>query len=743
MKANSAGKSRFFIILNMIVTQRFISWFKRKPPILIFAGVLFFTGVLYFSPVWKDRQIPFPGHLLASFFSPWKDTIWPGYPVGVPRKDLLGFDTVRMMGPWRHFITAELQQKKLPVWNPHQFMGEPMLGNGQSAIWFPLNLLYLIFPFYLTWTVLVVLQPVLASISMCILLRTLKKTFWTSIIISLAYGFSGWMSVWIEWNILGFIYALLPLGIVAIQKKNFLATVIVMSLIVFAGHPQIAFIAFVVLFIFALTTSRAKWFLVVGIIVGLATAIQWWPILKYYKEANREHQSSEFTYEKTLLPWTQLPQFLVPNYFGNPATGNFSGSANFVETTSYIGIGITGFALIGLAQRSQRKFAMTLLATMFLFALPNPVSFIFGKTGIPILSTSVASRWLLIWPLAISILASHGIDELVIEKKSRYLRVGFLMIGLLGVLWALTFFESPSARITSQRNLLFASATSALFFMCVRDSNHKKLFLGLLGIVTMVELIQFGQKTMTYTEKMFLYPNMPVLEMLQELSSDGSRFASSEGNALESNFATYYGLYDIAGYDALYPRRVGELVWAGHHDGMPVDDFSRSTVVTPTVLSRARDILWNLAGVKWVIHKDDQLSEHPGHNASLFSPDQFDLIWQDNKWQIYENKLAFPRSFFIRDDSWIGEGEDMIRRVYTERLPDVVPEKIDQYDPAYVEITADAPSDGYLILTDTYYPGWKALMDGQKINISPAFQAFRSIPISQGHHKIKFLYQSL
>ena len=108
-----------------------------------------------------------------------------------------------------------------------------------------------------------------------------------------------------------------------------------------------------------------------------------------------------------------------------------------------------------------------------------------------------------------------------------------------------------------------------------------KIFLFTLGILSIGELILFGWKTMPYTEKRFIYPVTPVLAKLQGLSRDGSRFAATDGSVLETNFATYYGLYDLSGYDALYPRRIGELVWTASNNGIPVKDFSRSTVVVP------------------------------------------------------------------------------------------------------------------------------------------------------------------
>src|SRR5262249_47448944 len=48
--------------------------------------------------------------------------------------------------PWRVFGFGELARGKLPLWNPHIFSGRPFLGDFQSALLYPLNLVHLVLP---------------------------------------------------------------------------------------------------------------------------------------------------------------------------------------------------------------------------------------------------------------------------------------------------------------------------------------------------------------------------------------------------------------------------------------------------------------------------------------------------------------------------------------------------------------------------------------------------------------------
>ena len=65
------------------------------------------------------------------------------------------------------------------------------------------------------------------------------------------------------------------------------------------------------------------------------------------------------------------------------------------------------------------------------------------------------------------------------------------------------------------------------------------------------------------------------------------------------------------------------------------------------------------------------------------------------------------------------------------------------YQPTNIAIRVDAPEGGYLVLTDTFYPGWQATVDGTATNIVPAFHAFRAVPVSTGFHDVIFIYWPL
>ena len=67
--------------------------------------------------------------------------------------------------------------------------------------------------------------------------------------------------------------------------------------------------------------------------------------------------------------------------------------------------------------------------------------------------------------------------------------------------------------------------------------------------------------------------------------------------------------------------------------------------------------------------------------------------------------------------------------------------KIVRYQHTAVTIQTSANDRGVLVLADSYYPGWKAYVNGREEKILRANLFFRAVPISAGHHTVEFRYE--
>ncbi len=130
--------------------------------------------------------------------------------------------------------------------------------------------------------------------------------------------------------------------------------------------------------------------------------------------------------------------------------------------------------------------------------------------------------------------------------------------------------------------------------------------------------------------------------------------------------------------------------------------------------------------------------------------------------KIYENLDSLPRAFVVHrarvldDEAAIAAMQDPAFRPENEVIlasgehglvshdgaeDDEV--AILSYEPERVVISADLAADGYLVLTDAYYPGWRALVDGLETSIYRANLLFRAVYLPAGQHRVEFIYDPL
>lgn len=60
-----------------------------------------------------------------------------------------------------------------------------------------------------------------------------------------------------------------------------------------------------------------------------------------------------------------------------------------------------------------------------------------------------------------------------------------------------------------------------------------------------------------------------------------------------------------------------------------------------------------------------------------------------------------------------------------------------------LRLFVNAKENTFLVMNDTYFPGWKVIVDGKKGKIFQADYAFRAVPLSTGVHQVEFIYDPL
>jgi hypothetical protein len=69
--------------------------------------------------------------------------------------------------------------------------------------------------------------------------------------------------------------------------------------------------------------------------------------------------------------------------------------------------------------------------------------------------------------------------------------------------------------------------------------------------------------------------------------------------------------------------------------------------------------------------------------------------------------------------------------------------RIESYEPEHVVIDASSQGPGLLVLSDLSYPGWKAEVDGEEVDIERVNYLMRGVPLADGKHRVEFSYEPL
>ena len=154
------------------------------------------------------------------------------------------------------------------------------------------------------------------------------------------------------------------------------------------------------------------------------------------------------------------------------------------------------------------------------------------------------------------------------------------------------------------------------------------------------------------------------------------------------------------------------------------------------------------------------------------SPERWRLLGTFDAVELYENLKVMPRAWYVKRLERL-PGEDVLKTIQTGRLPDERPFEpaetalleaegvadrevklppigdsdgaevtITRYEPNRIELTARNAQPGFLVLSETYYRGWDALIDGVETPVHRTNYTFRGISVPAGDHRIEFVFRS-
>lgn len=707
-------------------------------------------------------KVPYSSTYQVNFFPPWASYEKFHSPV----KNNAMPDIATQIYPWKKFTIETYKLGQVPLWNPYNFSGNPHLANFQSAVLSPFNLLFFIFPFVDAWSILILLQPLLSGIFMYLMLRSFERSKLASAIGSISFMFCGFMVVWMAYGTLSFAIAYLPLAIYACQKflrtNNKLFLVLLTTTIplsFFSGHFQISlyFLLTITAFIaFKYFREKKSVLPFASVLAGIVLSLpQLLPSLAFYESAVR---STIFIKSET-IPFHYLATIFAPDYFGNPVTRN-DWFGHYAEWASFVGIIplILGFFAF-VKKNKETIFFLVLGLLALILAVDSPLSSIIVSLKIPVISTSSLSRVIVLFSFSVAALAAFGIDNFLEILKKKDIRkiyklfiIPLLLIAFFSILPILINVPQDRLSIAVKSLRIPLVLIAILAGAIIVEIRVKKTNLLAFIILLLVGLqsVLFASKWMPFDPKALAFPSLPLIDAIQKNIGYGRLF----GN-YGAEISSYYKIPSLEGYDPLFIQRYGEFIQSANFGNF---EKAQRSVVKISRQGEQMNRVLDLLGVNLILHPIADTNQGWAFHVWDDSK-RFTKIFEDERFQIYKNNTAMNRALLFYDFEKITGDEKIIKRFYSndfdfrkklilEESPSlqsskegVGETKIVLYTPDLIEIKVKTNSPALLFLSDNYYPGWKAKVNGRQTRIYRVDYTFRAVKVPSGESTVLFSFE--
>ena len=723
----------------------------RERRLYVFTLIAFsFFTFLIFLPVFLGK-VNLNGHLLVSFYAIYGENL--------PFKDT-GWDQLRIYFPFYKITLEALRNFSLPFWNPYAFSGHPHLADFQTAVFYPLNILGLFVSQITFWHILRITPTIFASFFTFAYLRNLKLHPIASFFGALVFGFSPFIITWGEEVVMSphsIIY--LPLVLLAIDKlvKKFVGLYFFIlaasvSFSIFAGYLQttIYLLIFSVFYLLYRAKSQNldyRFYIrsVSGITLGIIiSSIQLLPSIQLFFNSQRSGVDFSQVVRGFLLPPVSLITYLAPDFFGNPSTRNhfLGGNAQYYEAILFIGIAPLLFSFYALYKKRASIIIFFIGSAIFSLAtvIDSFFSQFFVSLPIPLLSTAIPNRILFVPAFSLAVLGSMGLDLWLKTKKasmfSTVIFFTFLYLSVFGyIAYKVGFLGSavsftPEA-IVSLRNLAIPLAVFVFTSFALIFVRNRKYAAVLIVIISSLNIFYFSNKNLSFSDKKYIFPKNETLEFITKNQGiDRTLFVGDR--KFSNNFATQYAIFNPEGYDSLNIRSYSNFVFEAQRLPKDYINLRRSDAelgfkdpLDIAFMDEGKRKLLDILGVRYLVVE--------GEDRKIVSKfDGFIKVFEQGKVAVFENKTVLDRAFLASNWQEINK-DDVFRAGKIE---------ITSYTPSIVQMKTNSPEAKFLILTDNYYNGWKAKVDGQKAEIFKASSTFRAVEIGSGEHQVEFYYDS-
>lgn len=744
---------------------------------LVQAVILLAIIVAIYPGTFFRGEMIFPGDLIYRY-DPWKQHKPPD--VEVPTNDS-PFDVLTAFNPDWLLIGKALRAGEWPLWNHLEYSGMPLMANYQSGVFYPPRMFLGFVEHYWAVTIFMILRFWLCGATAYLCGRGLGLRVWPSRFLSIAWMIGGYNLLWAYWP-LPDVAAWLPLLVVGVEwilrgwyRKGFFIFAPASALFLIGGHPETAFsmgLGLGLYFLLRLALDRRRgeglWKPMAAVMgawgAGIAIAsVQLIPFFEYLVNSHTYLGRGEEALAIQYFRPTAMAAFWVPRFFGSYGDGSFWAwpadpalgdiLSIYRPNSTWVSLvysGVATWILLALLMK-WRELPKTMRHRVLALA-PVCVFELILATKAPIFNfIHQMPPFNVMWPayhvafvtFAVPLLGAFGMEYWFSrDRNPKELLRSAPMFAIAAIVLVFAYAAHRDAIQQEQvlgyiarQIALFAVLSTVVLLLLAAYSrwSRAEIFAGLVTVVLAVDLLVAGRGINYTMPRERIFPDTEFTRTMQNLEPPGR--ISTVGTDFAPGFTQAFGLEQLWGHDGIIPHRMMEYIFT----------------LNPCNWATMEPV----ASVPYYLFREASV-------PALRDDPKFELLGVSEGYGVFRNRHAFPRAFLVPRVEAVETEDGLFARMcaenfdpralaVTEKPPDGnLPEgagyasgKVRVIERgmhrAVIEVVAE--HDAVLVLTDAYFPGWKAYVDGVEAPIFPVYYAFRGVVVSAGGHTVEFKYE--
>jgi Bacterial membrane protein YfhO len=633
-------------------------------------------------------------------------------------------DVALQMIPWRAAVRGSLAQGEWPLWNRFILAGDVLAPAAQPAPYNPFTLLACLLPPALSMTFTAAIAHLAAALGAFVLARSLGFRDAAALVAAAGFTYATSVALFILWP-LGFAWALAPLVLAGVRRRSLSLLTIAFVLLLLAGHPETALHVVFLAAAYALVTVPPRALprlALAGVLALLLTAFFVLPIVEAAPQT-QEHAMRTDVFAKT--PRGAEPREALARFATDVFPYLHTRLENLPVDTAAVGSIVLALALYGAIRvRSRESWFFAGMAAFCLLARAEWKPLARALQKLPLFDQALNERFSFGAALALAILAAFGVEELFRRTRDRAAVIILtltLVVLTAGNLWLARKVQQPATwgQYKIAAELLGLGVAIALL--------RKPQFL--IAAILLQRFVSDGDIYKAHDRKI-AYPPIPILEPLKNVRQPFR--LTGHGLAFIPGTSTLYGLEDVRGYQAMTFRRTFETfpLWCIHQPVWfnRVDDLTRPFL---SFLNVRYAITW------------DRDPPPPGWRE----------VARQKGSMLIENTRALERAFVPRSvrighdalTEMRGE-EDFAARAWIEAP---LPPRDSANGPGTVvtrdrrlgyDLDVTMESDGWVVASIPRWKGWRAYVDGERVDTHFANHAFLGVHVPKGTHRVKLIF---